>query len=76
MCGNGNLQSIRTIVGVLEKAVDEAVTYCIDHNILREFLMKHKAEVIDVCITEYDEQALLSDADLGEVQENGIELQE
>ena len=96
---------------------------------MREFLTKHRAEVIDVCITEYDEQAfvngikeegrqegrvmaiyslvqsgnlkplvaakelgisvkelksrmekvgyrLLSDADLGKVQENGIELQE
>ncbi len=44
----------------VEKAVDEAVTYCIDHNILREFLTKHRAEVIDVCITEYDEQAFVN----------------
>ena len=44
----------------VEKAVDEAVTYCIDHNILCEFLTKHRAEVIDVCITEYDEQAFVN----------------
>ena len=44
----------------VEKAVDEAVTYCIGNNILREFLTKHRAEVIDVCITEYDEQAFVN----------------
>ncbi len=44
----------------VEEAVDKAVTYCIDHDILSAFLTKHRAEVIDVCITEYDEQAFVN----------------
>jgi len=44
----------------VEQAVDKAVTYCISNNILSEFLTKHRAEVIDVCITEYDEQAFVN----------------
>jgi len=32
----------------------------ISNNILSEFLTKHRAEVIDVCITEYDEQAFVN----------------
>ena len=44
----------------VEQAVDKAVTYCISNNILSEFLTKHRAEVIDVCITEYDERAFVN----------------
>ena len=43
----------------VEEAVDTAVTYCIDHDILRDFLIKHRAEVKDVCITEYNEQVFI-----------------
>ena len=42
-----------------EEAVDTAVTYCIEHNDLRTFLLKHRAEVKDVCITEYDEKTFV-----------------
>ncbi len=38
------------------KAVDEAIKSCIDDGILVEFLTKHRAEVIDVCLTEFDEK--------------------
>lgn len=31
----------------LEKAVNLAVKYCIDNNILKEFLMKHSTDVVD-----------------------------
>ena len=44
----------------VEEAVDNAVTYCIDHNILHDFLIKHRAEVRDVCITEYNEQVFIN----------------
>ena len=40
-----------------ESAVDAAVTYCIEHDVLKTFLLKHRAEVKDVCITEYNEAA-------------------
>lgn len=39
-----------------DEAVDVAVTYCIEHDILKSFLLKHRAEVMDVCITEFDEK--------------------
>ena len=40
----------------LEQAVDRAVKHCIKKNILREFLEKHRAEVKNVILTEYDEE--------------------
>ena len=42
-----------------EDAVDTAVTYCIEHNVLKSFLLKHRAEVLDVCITEYNEKSFV-----------------
>ena len=42
-----------------EAAVDLAVTYCIEHDVLKTFLLKHRAEVKDVCITEYDEKTFV-----------------
>ena len=44
---------------VFEDAVDTAVTYCIEHNVLKSFLLKHRAEVLDVCITEYNEKSFV-----------------
>lgn len=47
------------------KAVDEAIKSCIRDGILTEFLTKHRGEVLDVCLTEFDEkkyvEILLSD---------------
>ena len=40
----------------LEEAVQLAVDYCIEHNILREFLLANKAEVTSMSIFEYDEE--------------------
>ena len=42
-----------------EDAVDTAVTYCIEHNVLKSFLLRHRAEVLDVCITEYNEKSFV-----------------
>ncbi len=39
----------------LEKAATLAVNSCIEDGILMDFLIKHKAEVIGMCLTEYDE---------------------
>ena len=44
----------------LKQAIDRAVTECISEEILKDFLIKHRAEVIDVCITEYDEEETLN----------------
>ena len=37
-------------------AVDRAVDWCIENRILADFLQKHRAEVKDMFLTEYDEQ--------------------
>lgn len=44
----------------IRKAVDRAVTECLEEDILREFLIAHRAEVLDVCLTEYDEERVLT----------------
>ena len=36
-------------------AVSSAVDKCIEEDVLRSFLKKQRAEVMDVCITEFDE---------------------
>lgn len=40
----------------LAAAVDQAVEYCIEHDILADFLRKHRAEVTQVILTEYNEE--------------------
>ena len=40
----------------LEAAVQHAVAYCIANEILKEFLLENKAEVIRMTIFEYDEE--------------------
>ena len=40
----------------LEEAINEAVDYCISAGILEDFLRKHKAEVTDMFLTEYNEE--------------------
>ncbi len=41
---------------VLEEAVERAVTECIAEGILRDFLEKNRAEVIKVCLYEYNQE--------------------
>ena len=53
------------------KAVDLAVKDCIERGILAEFLTKHRAEVIDVCLTEFDEKKY-ADTLIGQGIEQGI----
>lgn len=43
----------------LEEAVDSAVNDCIHGNILKEYLTQHKAEVIGMILTEYDEEEVM-----------------
>ena len=42
----------------VEDSIDNAVTRCITDGIMVDFLEKHRAEVMDVCITEYNEQRI------------------
>ena len=43
----------------IEEAVNQAVDECIKEDVLADFLRKHRAEVMDVCITEYNEERVL-----------------
>ncbi|MDD2978644.1 MAG: hypothetical protein PHN80_01595 [Hespellia sp.] len=40
----------------LEEAIDAASAYCIDHNVLKEFLLKNRNEVRQLILTEYDKK--------------------
>lgn len=57
----------------LKHAIDRAVTECISEGILKDFLIKHRAEVIDVCITEYDEEEVMT-AIRNESFEKGVDF--
>lgn len=43
----------------VEEAIDNAVVRCISENVMADFLKNHRAEVIDVCITEYNEKTFV-----------------
>ena len=60
----------------LEESVDRDVNECIQENILKEFLMKNKAEVIAVSIFEYnkeEEEKKLRKAEFDYGLEQGIQ---
>lgn len=43
----------------IAEAVEQAVDYCIKHDILAEFLTKHRAEAIGMSIYEFDEEVYI-----------------
>ena len=43
----------------LSEAVETAVNYCIRNGILSDFLLKNRAEAIEMCIFEFDEEKFL-----------------
>lgn len=55
----------------VKAAVDAAVNSCIADGIMKAFLRKHKAEVLNVCITEFDEKVFVKG-----IREEGIEIGE
>ncbi len=42
--------------GSLAEAVDRAVTECIKEEVLRDFLLRNRAEVVQMSLTEYDQE--------------------
>lgn len=51
----------------IKAAVNAAVDSCIKDGIMTEFLIKHKAEVMNVCLTEFDEKVFVDG-----IREEGI----
>lgn len=43
----------------IEDAIDAAVQHCIKCNVLKEFLIVHRAEVVSVCLTEFNEKVFV-----------------
>jgi hypothetical protein len=43
-------------MNAVEEAIDRAVEECINEGVLADFLIGHRAEVKDVCLTEYNEE--------------------
>jgi len=41
----------------IEQAVERAINECIEENVLADFLQKHKGDVMNTCLTEFDEKA-------------------
>ena len=56
----------------LDVAINETVDYCIKHNILKKYLLKNKAEVVDMVLTEYDKEQAMK-ALRNESMEKGLE---
>ena len=44
----------------VEDAIDLAVQHCIDSNVLKAFLIAHRAEVVNVCLTEFNEEVFVN----------------
>ena len=62
-----------------DEAINMAIDRCIDEGILEEFLVKHRAEVLDMLLTEYDEEVIKAgfieegyDRGLAEGREEGL----
>ena len=51
----------------IRAAIDKTIQECIDEGILKDFLSAHRAEVFNVCLTEYDEEIVKRD-----LREEGI----
>ncbi|MCH5249862.1 MAG: hypothetical protein J1E98_08010 [Lachnospiraceae bacterium] len=43
----------------IKEAVEKAVDYCIENNILADFLFKYRMEAVDMCIFEFNEEKFL-----------------
>ena len=59
----------------INQAVEQAVTECIEENILADFLRKNRTEAIEVCIFEYDEKRekeLIRKAEYAEGKKEGL----
>ena len=63
----------------INRAAEQAVTECIEENILADFLRKNRTEAIEVCIFEYDEKRekeLIRKAEFAEGEKIGREAGE
>jgi predicted transposase/invertase (TIGR01784 family) len=65
----GKIREYRKKKKSLEKAVKNAIEYCIEKNILKEFLEAHSSEVLNMLLTEWNQDEAIEVA-----REEGIEI--
>ncbi|MBO5303513.1 MAG: hypothetical protein J6A92_05630 [Lachnospiraceae bacterium] len=73
------VEQVRSFAKILplQEAVEKAVDYCIQNNILTDFLKKNRAEAIEMSIFEYDEEKhLKNEREYGYERGNDAGLQE
>ena len=61
----------------INRAAEQAVTECIEENILADFLRKNRTEAIEVCIFEYDEKRekeMIRKAEYAEGKKDGLKV--
>ena len=49
-------KELKKVEKTYKDAIIKAVDYCIAHDILKQYLLKNKSEVVDMVLTEYDEE--------------------
>ena len=69
----GKIRENREIFETLEEAVDAALNELADDSIIKPFLIDNKAEVKEMCITEYDEEKTFAQQRAEGVEEGRIE---
>ena len=62
----------KTNHATLEEAINAAINYYIENDILADFLKKHRGDVVHTCLTEFDEEAYKNEL-LEEGRKEGIE---
>lgn len=66
------VRQYRKELGDITAAAERTIQECINEGILEEFLAAHRAEVLDVCLTEYNEE-LVMEALKKDSREEGLE---
>ena len=56
----------------LPEAVDAAVVHCIERGIMRDFLVKHRSEVMEVVFTEFDQQDFIKKTKEQAIEEGAL----
>lgn len=54
------VRQFRKELNDIKAAIEKTIQDCIEEGILAEFLVAHRAEVFDVCLTEYDEETVMN----------------
>ena len=57
----------------LEEAINKAIDICIEENILKDYLLEHRAQAVDACMTQIIYEAAMRAQEREEGHEEGQE---